>query len=69
MAMEWVVAAVLIFAGAVAAVGLYLGNRDPSTRSYKPSISGLFLLGRNSLRPKHGPDKDANDGGPRASKS
>jgi len=71
MAMEWVVAAVFILVGLVAAVGLYLGERDPSTRAYKPSIRGLFMLGRTSLRPKHseGPDKDAKDGGPRATKS
>jgi hypothetical protein len=67
MAAEWIVAAVLVFVGLVAAVGFYLGNRDAVTRAYKPGI-GSPLLGRISFRSPFGKkrDDDANDGGPRA---
>jgi hypothetical protein len=37
MTAEWIVAAVLLFVGLVAALGIYLGERDPATRPYKPS--------------------------------
>jgi hypothetical protein len=69
--MEWIVAAVLLLAGMVAAVGFYWGNRDPLTRQYKPGIGSFFVVGRNSIRPRHieEPDKDANDSGPRANPS
>ena len=71
MGMEWIVAAILVLVGVIAAVGIFLGDRDPLTRAYKPSISGLFLLGRVLLRPPHreGRDKDPDKGGPGASQS
>jgi hypothetical protein len=64
--MEWIVLAAIVIAGLVAAIGLYLGMQDPSTRPYKPTSAGLFQLGRTALRPVHDerPDKDTNDGGP-----
>jgi hypothetical protein len=67
MGMEWIVAAVLLVAGIVAAIGFYLGERDPIVRRYKPSFSGL--LGRMSMRPMQGaePEKPADQ--PRANKS
>ena len=43
---EWVVAAVIVVVGLIAGIGIYWGNRDPSTAPYKPSIAGLFQLGR-----------------------
>jgi hypothetical protein len=40
--MEYVFAAVLLVAGTIGAVGLYLGLRDPVTKPYKPGIWGMF---------------------------
>jgi hypothetical protein len=65
MPTEWIVAAVLGIAGLLAAVGFYLGERDPVTRAYKPS--GSFLLGRIKYRsefPQRPGRKDANQGVP-----
>jgi len=79
MSTEWIVAAVLLFVGLVAAVGIYLGERDPVTRAYKPG--NLVLLGRISFRSPFGEKQrqdatkrgeghgnNANDGGSRASR-
>jgi len=62
--MEWVVLAALLLAGLVAAVGLWLGLRDPVVRHYKPGGAGLFFIGRTALRPEHGEglDQAADDG-------
>ena len=74
MAKEWMVAAVLVFAGLIAAVGLLWGLRDPITRRYKPGVGGLFFIGRRILRPEFDEErdkdkKDTNGGGPGPSKS
>jgi hypothetical protein len=61
--MEWIVAAVLVLAGLVCAVGVWLGERDPATRRYKPGVSGLFRIGRPLLPPEHVRDNDSNGGG------
>jgi hypothetical protein len=67
MEMEWIVLAALLVSGVVAAVGLGLGLRDPSTRPYKPTSAGLFQLGRTALRSEHDETrvkgKEADDGG------
>ena len=49
--MEWIVAAALALAGLLTAVGLWLGQRDPVTRHYKPDMGGLFRIGRSGLPP------------------
>jgi hypothetical protein len=59
MGMEWIVAAVVLVIGIVAAVGLGLGMRDPSTRPYKPGINGLLGIGRRLFRPRFGDERDA----------
>jgi hypothetical protein len=66
--MEWIVAAALILVGIVAAVGIYLGERDPVTRAYKPGIGGP--LGRTAWRSPHeeGRETTREDGGPPADK-
>ena len=49
--MEWIVAAALALAGLLTAVGLWLGQRDPVTRHYKPDMGGLFRIGRSGYLP------------------
>ena len=49
--MEWIVAAALALAGLLTAVGLWLGQRDPVTRHYKPDMGGLFRIGRSGVPP------------------
>jgi hypothetical protein len=63
--MEWIVAAGFGIAGLVAAVGFWLGQRDPVTRHYKPGMGGFFRIGRSMLPPNHSKkrDNDSNDGG------
>ena len=71
MSMEWIVAAVFVLVGLVAAVGLLWGLQDPVTRRYKPGVGGLFRIGRGLPRPEfeQGRDKTANDGSPGERKS
>ena len=66
MATEWIVVAVIGFVGVVAAVGFYLGQRDPVTRAYKPLMGAP--LGRIFWRSPFGggPSQDASDGSPRS---
>jgi hypothetical protein len=63
--MEWIVAAALALAGLLTAVGLWLGQRDPVTRHYKPDMGGLFRIGRSGVPPEHSKmrDDDSNGGG------
>ena len=68
--MEWIFTTVLLLAGLVGAIGLYLGLSDPATRPYKPGIWGLFGGGRATPLPEdskpHDPDtKDIDNKGPR----
>ena len=44
--MSWIVAGVIAFVAAIGITGLYLGMRDPLTRPYKPTINGMFWIGR-----------------------
>ena len=64
MAAEWIVAAVFVFAGVIAAVGLLWGPRDPVTRHYKPGVGGFFRIGPTLPRPEFQEEIDRNDGGP-----
>ena len=63
--MEWIVAAALALAGLLTVVGLWLGQRDPVTRHYKPDMGGLFRIGRSGLHAEHSKmrDDDSNGGG------
>jgi hypothetical protein len=70
--MEWIVAIVVLFVGLIAAGGIYLGKRDPSTRAFLPSGIGLFFLGRTRLRPlddKGKLDQKGKNDGSRAGRS
>ena len=71
MAMEWIVAAVFVLVGLVAAVGFWLGDRDPIVRRYKPGVGGLFRIGRGLRRPEfdEAGDKTADRGAPGDRKS
>ena len=80
MPTEWIVAAVFVFVGVVAAVGLLWGLQDPVTRRYKPGVGGFFRIGRTLPRPEFNegldqPDrakrggKGANGGSPGLSRS
>ena len=61
MSLEWIVVAALLVVGLICAYGYYLGESDPIVRHYKPSPSGLFQMGRISMRPMPNPagEKDA----------
>jgi hypothetical protein len=48
---DWLVAAVLVFAGLIAAAGIYMARQDPEIWPYTPTIAALFQLGRTRLRP------------------
>jgi hypothetical protein len=63
--MEWIVAAALALAALIAAVGFWLGQRDPVTRNYKPGVGGLFRIGRSMRPPNHDKmrDNDSSGGG------
>jgi hypothetical protein len=68
MTTEWIVAAVFVLVGLVAAVGFWWGDRDPIVRRYKPGSGGFFRIGRTLPRPEFDEvlgrnEKDANDGG------
>jgi hypothetical protein len=66
---EWLVAVGLLLAGLTAAIGIFLGRRDPQTRPFLPGVAGLFTIGRLRLRPdprhEHNKaDQDKKDGQP-----
>jgi hypothetical protein len=60
--MELIVAAVIVLIGAGITTALYLARRDPLTRDLNLAGSGLFILGRTSLRPRR--DDGADDRAP-----
>jgi hypothetical protein len=62
--LELFVAGVIVLIGAGITVALYLARRDPLTRDLNLAGSGLFILGRTSLRPRR--DDDAVDRAPPA---
>ena len=57
---DWMIAAVLLVIGLMAAITIYFMRSDPETRRYLPGIVGLFNLGRIRLHPDpdHERDKD-----------
>jgi hypothetical protein len=73
MTAEWMVAAVLLFVGLIAAVGIYLGEQDPETRAYKPSSLYSWRIafrspfsktrGQHASSPGEGHGNNANEGG------
>jgi len=62
--MVLIVVAVIVLIGVGIGVALYLARRDPLTRDLNLGGSGLFILGRTSLRPRR--DDDADDRAPPA---
>jgi hypothetical protein len=50
--MEYIVAAVMVLIGVGVAVAFYRARRDPLTKDLNLGGSGLFMMGRTSLRPR-----------------
>ena len=74
MPIEWIVAGGFLLVGVIAAIGMFLGRRDPATRPYMPTMGAP--LGRTTIRPmnnqasdKKANDKKANGGSPGDGKS
>jgi hypothetical protein len=60
---EWLVAAFLLGAGLLAAIGLFWGNQDPTVANYKPGIGGMFTIGRIRARRDERDRRQQNDSG------
>jgi len=69
MAIEWIVAGGLLLLVIIAAISMFLGRRDPSTRPYMPMMGAPF--GRTAIRPMNNQpsEKKANGDGPGDGKS